>query len=457
MNNMLNKKKLNKKKLNKQKLNKHNTQQGSSWAKPLNMVLKSALAASALVSFAGYSLSALEIEKKSDVGIQIVGGQQTTPYSKPYQVALILNGRQWCGGTLISSDWVLTAAHCLDQASTYSLKVRAGAHSIGANDGQTLSVSQIITHENWRSGGYQTGYDIGLIHLASAADRRYTPAKLPTQAIESQYANVGSYVTVSGWGLTSNGGQGSDTLREVALPVISNAACSSELQSNVPGSVVCGGGPNGTSACNGDSGGPFAVNANGEYYSIGTVSWGRACQGATAFTRTTSYTDWIERHTGISPGGPGPDEKPVARFDSNIDGYTVSFKNTSTDDNGIVSSSWDFGDNSQSSSETDPRHFYTQKGDYIVTLTVTDTKGQKGETSSLVKVGDDSPVGCNGVSPWSSSTSYTLYDVVSYQNNKYQAIWWSTGARPDVFSNVWQNMGACTAGVLNNPDSNNLR
>ncbi|WP_281557073.1 trypsin-like serine protease [Thalassomonas sp. RHCl1] len=407
----------------------------------LSWVLKSAILASGFVSAAGYCLS--EIEKPArDVGIQIVGGSVTAPYSKPYQVALLLNGQQGCGGTLISSEWVLTAAHCLGQVSTNTLTVKVGAHSLRANDGDTHRVSQIITHENWRSGGYQTGYDIGLLRLATPADNRYTPAKLPTAAIESQYAGVGSYVTVSGWGLTSNNGSPSDVLREVPLPVLSNASCSSQLQSNVPNSVICGGGPNGTSACNGDSGGPFAVNVNGDVYNIGTVSWGRSCQGATAFTRTSSYTDWIERKTGIT-AGPGGDEKPVARFSSMVAGNNVSFSNGSTDDRGIESYSWDFGDGSQGSSAYEPSHYYAQDGDYIVTLTVTDTKGQTGTTSNLVKIGSVD-AGCDGLSAWNSATIYALNDVVSYHNRKYQAIWWSAGAQPDIFSNVWRDLGACT-------------
>ena len=405
------------------------------------LALKAAVLATALASSAAYSASLSEVSLQEKVDTQIVGGTSTVPYSKPYQVALLLNGQQGCGGTLISSEWVLTAAHCLGQVSTNSLTVKVGAHSLRSGDGQTHRVSQIITHEHWRSGGYQTGYDIGLLRLATPADSRYTPAKLPTAAIENQYAGVGSYVTVSGWGLTSNNGSASDTLREVALPVLSNSACSSQLQSNIPGSVVCGGGPNGTSACNGDSGGPYAVNVNGEVYSIGTVSWGRSCQGATAFTRTSSYTDWIKSKTGIG----GADEKPVARFSSRVNDQTVTFTDASTDDRGVVSYSWNFGDNSQSSSAKNPSHYYAQTGDYIVTLTVTDTKGQTGSTSNLVTVdGGVVNPGCDGVASWNSSTIYALNDVVSYQSRKYKAVWWSAGAQPDIFSNVWQYQGECS-------------
>ena len=189
--------------------------------------------AASLIS-AGFNTIAFE----NEVTPNIVGGSETTPYSRPYQVALLFNGRQGCGGTLISKDWVLTAAHCLDNASTASLTVRIGAHSIRSNDGQSIAVSQIINHEYWRgANGIRSGYDIGLLRLASPASSEYTPAKLPTQQIEQNYANVGDYVTVSGWGLTYNQGSPSDVLREVNLPVISNSSCSSQLNYSLPGSV----------------------------------------------------------------------------------------------------------------------------------------------------------------------------------------------------------------------------
>ncbi|SFD18511.1 trypsin-like serine protease [Pseudoalteromonas denitrificans] len=403
----------------------------------LSVALKCIAVMGTLGSSLAYSAS------DNDVTPQIVGGVESTPYSRPYQVALLMNGRQGCGGTLISSGWVLTAAHCLDSASTNSLTVKVGTHSLRSGDGETLAVSQIITHENWRgANGIRSGYDIGLLKLASSASSKYKPAKLPTKEIEDLFAGVGRDVTVSGWGLTRHQGSSSDTLREVNLPVISNASCSSQLQFNIPGSVICGGGTGGVSACNGDSGGPYAISTNGDFYSIGTVSWGNACQGATAFTRTTSYLDWIKTKTGI-----GGDENPIARFTSQINDRQVSFNNTSTDDIDIVSQQWRFGDNETSTVEN-PIHTYAKNGSYTVTLTVTDTIGQTGTTSSIVKIGGD-VIGCDGIDAWNVAKSYQLNEVVSYQNKKYQATWWSTGAQPNVYSNVWNNIGDCSTNTEN--------
>ncbi|QTL37723.1 trypsin-like serine protease [Pseudoalteromonas viridis] len=405
--------------------------------------MKITLLAAAVLSLSATAVSANTVQPGStDITPSVVGGIETPAYSRPYQVALLMNGRQGCGGTLLSENWVLTAAHCLDNASTASLTVRVGAHSISRGDGDTLRVSQIIMHENWRgANGIRSGYDIAVLRLATPAASKYTPAKLPTQSIADQYAGIGDYPTVSGWGLTSNRGRPSDVLREAQLPVISNASCSSQLNFNIPGSVICGGGEGGRSACNGDSGGPYAVRVGNDFYSIGTVSWGIACSGATAFTRTTSYLDWIERKTGLKPGNPDnpTDEKPVADFSSSVSGLTVSFANRATDDNGITAYDWNFGDGNRSSA-ANPRHTYAANGSYNVTLTVTDTAQQTASVSKVVSIGE--PPVCD-VEAWNSTTSYALGDKVSYQGSIYEAIWWSSGAQPDVYPNVWKKLDNC--------------
>ncbi|MFD2180066.1 trypsin-like serine protease [Veronia pacifica] len=382
----------------------------------------------------------------ADIDPQIVGGVESVPYSRPYQVALLMNGRQGCGGTLVASRWVLTAAHCLDNASTSGLTVRVGAHSMRANDGQSIRVKNIIKHPNWQgSRGIQSGYDIGLLELSSPASSEYKPAKLPTAQIEQQYAGVGSQnVVVSGWGLTSNRGSQSDVLREVVLPVISNSSCSSELRSNLPSSVICGGGTlNGrqVSACNGDSGGPYAVTVGSDVYSIGTVSWGKQCRGATVFTRTSSYLNWIQGYIGRITETP-----PVADFSHSVNGLTVNFTDTSRDEDGVVvSQEWNFGDGNTAIG-ANVSHTYATEGTYTVTIKATDDDNLSDTHADSVTVGKPSK-GCNGLPAWSASQNYALRDTVSYKGRKYEATWWSTGAAPDVYTNVWKDLGVCDGDV----------
>ncbi|WP_444998070.1 trypsin-like serine protease [Aliikangiella sp. IMCC44359] len=228
---------------------------------------------------------------------KIVNGVETQPGSRTYQAMLVRNGRQWCGGTLIADNWILTAAHCVDNASTSTLTVRLNSHTV--NSGTTHSVSKIVLHP-------QTSNDIALLKLTNPAASSLTRALLPTPELENTIAGPGTNVTVSGWGNTSNGGPSSNVLLEVDLPVLTTEQCRQELGSSIDERTVCGGGPDGKSACNGDSGGPYAIRHNGNVYSIGTVSWGRACKGATAFVRTTAFLDWINTEIGGTTPPPPP-------------------------------------------------------------------------------------------------------------------------------------------------------
>ena len=141
---------------------------------------------------------------------------------------------------------------------------------------------------------------------------------------------------------------------------------------------------------------------------------------------------------------------PDAAFSSSVSGNTATFTDQSTDDKGIASYSWDFGDESTSTQEN-PVHSYASEGTYQVTLTVSDAEGLNDSVTNSVTIGSEPPPGCDGLSEWSVTTSYATGDQVSYKGYKYTAIWWSTGAAPNVFSNVWRNDGKCSSTGENQP------
>ncbi|TMP39465.1 S8 family serine peptidase [Pseudoalteromonas rubra] len=129
----------------------------------------------------------------------------------------------------------------------------------------------------------------------------------------------------------------------------------------------------------------------------------------------------------------------IADFSATPNGLSVQFSNKSS----AGSYSWSFGDGN-SSSQTSPNHTYAQAGTYNVTLTVTGTNNKTATKSLSVTVTDGgNGGGCSGVEAWNSGTYYNTGDKVSYKGFEYQATWWSLGARPDIFSNVWRKGAQC--------------
>ena len=143
---------------------------------------------------------------------KIVGGESAGVGEFPWQVGLVSNygSTPFCGGTLLSSNTVLTAAHCQTPVSNF--KVVVGEFDVSRADGeQRISPSQWIQHPNYNSG--TTNNDFAIIKLATPVSFSSTvnPACLPTAG--RNYDNV--VATVSGWGTLSSGGRQPSILQKV--------------------------------------------------------------------------------------------------------------------------------------------------------------------------------------------------------------------------------------------------
>ncbi|XP_011210988.2 serine protease 1-like [Bactrocera dorsalis] len=233
---------------------------------------------------------------------RITNGKNATTNQFPYQVGLLLktdNGTKWCGGSLIGQNWVLSAAHCIETVT--SVKVCLGA-TVRTSPAIIYNVSRsdIIVHPSWDKKTTQN--DISLIRIPSV---NYTAAIQPVALpkIASSYPTYdGESVIASGWGRTSDTSNSPASILQYAnMTVISNAVCK-ESYNGISASNICTATTGGISTCNGDSGGPLVLASSKVQVGLTSFISGAGCALGypAAFTRLTSYLDWILEETGIS-------------------------------------------------------------------------------------------------------------------------------------------------------------
>ncbi len=237
---------------------------------------------------------------------RIVGGSPAPVGAYPWQVSIGLvdipaSLGHFCGGSIIGANWVVTAAHCVDGTTrAEGLKVVYATNFLSQR-GKETRVKEVIVNESWDRASFD--YDVALLRTTDAMDA--APIKLlkPEQAVELM--PVGVLGTVSGWGLTREGGATSDVLQHVGVQVQSNDICNSPTaySGEITDRMVCAGfATGGKDSCQGDSGGPFVVfDRMGGYSLAGVVSWGEGCARPNKFgiyTRVPTVAAWIAQKTG---------------------------------------------------------------------------------------------------------------------------------------------------------------
>ena len=223
---------------------------------------------------------------------KIVGGVEATKGEFPFMVSLQSSSYgHFCGGSLIKTNWVLTAAHCVQGG--YLESVVTGLHNLSQTAGsEKFKATLIVKNPGWNS--YNMDYDFALIRLDK--ESKFAPIALNPNELSGKV----NFVT-TGWGMTSEGGNISDALMKVSVPLVSKAGCEAAYPGQLTDRMICAGyEAGGKDSCQGDSGGPLVMGTGAGSYLAGVVSWGEGCARPNkygVYSKVNSVISWINTVT----------------------------------------------------------------------------------------------------------------------------------------------------------------
>lgn len=273
------------------------------------------------------SLATLKADNKSEQNnkknneIQIVGGKTAKLAQIPWQVSIFSTyGGQsdlshFCGGSILDSTWIITAAHCFYNELTVNdeIFIETGSISLNTGVGQLRKVSQIILHPNFNSENNDN--DVCLLRLEIPLKLDSTTQIIPiAEPKDLEFFSASKNALISGWGNTKAtvNGQGPvsypDNLQYAEVPIVDNSTAEQwyydfgyDAGSVKDNMIAAGFEKGGVDACQGDSGGPLAVkNSNSNWILAGITSWGEGCAEAQLpgiYTRVSSFSDWIKTNS----------------------------------------------------------------------------------------------------------------------------------------------------------------
>jgi hypothetical protein len=232
-------------------------------------------------------------DKHAFASSRIIGGTETERNKYTFPVSLQDQIGHFCGGSLITRNAILTAAHC--QGGPYEIVL--GLHDLGDNDGQVFEMNREVPHPNYDDS--ISDMDFMVVFFSGEAELDDQVGFISLNK-DSSFPSVGKDVTVMGWGVVDTAANElADALMEVDVTVLSNDDCADSsdgidsYKGQISENMLCAQG-NRKDSCQGDSGGPLVVDGNTQ---VGVVSWGIGCaepEFPGVYARVSQAYSWIE-------------------------------------------------------------------------------------------------------------------------------------------------------------------
>ncbi len=283
------------------------------------------LGISLLLSFCAVLAAAKEINPQTGEDTkfsEIINGTAGSTSTYPWIVFLrTSSGDQYCGGSLISPTWILTAGHCFLNEAGDSIDIPTAATSTVVLNSDTTTpvavdsiignIGQIIVHPDYKpdqaTSPNADDFDMALVELTAAVSLQ------PIQLLDAgALVPAESMVLAMGWGTTAVDADNqsinpSTTLLTVNQKIVSSEACNAVYGGRVTGNMICAGGVSATDTgdtCQGDSGGPLAIGKGSGFVQVGLVSFGGtetgpACGDPAApgvYANISALSSFIKQH-----------------------------------------------------------------------------------------------------------------------------------------------------------------
>ncbi|XP_060800742.1 trypsin-1-like [Amyelois transitella] len=230
---------------------------------------------------------------------EIIGGDEVDIKQYPFQAGVFYSDDFYCGGSIISEEYIITCGYCVASNDTKDYQIKVGTTHL-SEGGTVYNVSALIYHPYFVLE--ELDYNVALVRTTGKMKIDGTTVKPVQLANSDSVLKPGDNIVVTGWGAMQNGSL-SNSLRALAMPVTTQEYCTESYKHlvNITDRMFCAGfEKGGKGVCAGDGGGPAVEEKSNVQYGLITFSNGCAEAGFPGgFINISALRDWIKEVAGV--------------------------------------------------------------------------------------------------------------------------------------------------------------